>query len=207
MAIGAAFEELGFEESEGVELFVHDGVDGDSDVGSGGVGFLEAVGVVHEDGVIFEGGGIGADEGDGDHVGGILHEDGGIAVVRVVVVRSGREDDIGVPLSDESDDGSAVFEGGGDFAVVDIEDLGGGAEDFGAGFDFASASEGEWSAGLAPVSDVAVGGGDEFDVVSLGGVEGADAADLQFAVIGVRAEAEDAEFAVVWGLIGGGGGG
>ena len=79
------------------------------------------------------------------------------------------------------------------------EDFDGGAEDLGGLLDFFFAAEGEGAAGFAPVADVAVGDGDEFDVMALGGPESADAAGLELAIVGVGAEADDAEFAVVGG--------
>ena len=61
------------------------------------------------------------------------------------------------------------------------------------------AAEGEGAAGFAPVADVAVGDRDIFDVMALGGPESADAAGRELAVVGVSAEADDAEFAVIGG--------
>src|SRR5206468_12636817 len=61
------------------------------------------------------------------------------------------------------------------------------------GLDFRLASPGEGGPGLAPVADVAVGHGDELDLVSLGRPHRADARGLQLAIVRVRAEADDAK--------------
>ena len=65
--------------------------------------------------------------------------------------------------------------------------------------DFGLAAEGEWAAGFAPVADIAVGHGDEEHVVAGGGPARGGAPELEFAVIGMGAEGDDAEFAVVGG--------
>ena len=48
-----------------------------------------------------------------------------------------------------------------------------------------------------PIWDVAIGGGDEFDVMSLGGPEDGAAAGVELAIVRVGAENNDAELAVV----------
>jgi hypothetical protein len=67
------------------------------------------------------------------------------------------------------------------------------------------AAEGQGSAGLEPVADVAVGDGDQLHVVSFGGPHRGDAADLDLAIIRVGAEADDAQLAVIRGRRRGGG--
>ena len=52
------------------------------------------------------------------------------------------------------------------------------------------------SARLAPMADVAVGHGHQFDMVSLGRPHRRDAADLDFAVVGMSAKADDPQLAV-----------
>ena len=73
------------------------------------------------------------------------------------------------------------------------------AEDAVSLVDLGFAAEGEGAAGFAPVADVAVGHGHEEHVVAGGGPARGGAADLEFAIIRVRAEGDDAEFAVVGG--------
>jgi hypothetical protein len=199
VAVGAAFEELGFHDSQGVEFLLHHRINIHDDIGLGGIGLHEAIGVVHEDRVVLEMGRVGADERDGDHVGRILHEKGCVAMVGVIVVGAGAEDQVGLPFADEADQLLAILERGHELAVVIVEDFDACAEEGGGLLHFVFAAEGKWAAGFAPVADVAVGDGDEFDMVALGGPESADAAGLELAVVGVGAEADDAEFAVVGG--------
>ena len=184
---------MGFEGQEGIDFFVEDIVNGDSDISFEGIGFLKAVAAVEEDGIFFEGWCIGAEEGDGDHVGGILDEDAGVTVVGMIVPWSVCDDNIGVPGADEASDESSIFECGFEFAVMDIEDF-----VFDAKFacdcgGFGGASFGEWSAGHIPVADIAIGDGDHFDFVSQCGPESSGAATLVFGVIRVSPEADDAE--------------
>ena len=55
---------------------------------------------------------------------------------------------------------------GKNFAVVDVEDLGGSAEPAIDLEHFVLAPYGKRTAGALPVADIAVGGGDELDVVT-----------------------------------------
>ena len=184
---------MGFEGEEGIDFFVEDIVNGDSDISFEGIGFLKAVAAVEEDGIFFEGWCIGAEEGDGDHVGGILDEDADVAVVRMVVPWPVGDDNIGIPVSDEAGDEPSIFECGFEFAVVDIEDLIFDTEfagDFGG---FCGASFCEGTSGHIPVADIAIGDGDHFDFVSVCGPEGGGATALVFGVVGVGTEADDAE--------------
>ena len=198
-SVGATFGELRDHDGEGIEFLFNDGVDRDDDVGPGGRGFLKSVGIIHEDGVFRHRGHVGAKERDGDHKGGVLHEDAGVAVVGVVVVGAGAEDEVGVPRADEAREGAAVFEGGLEFAVVIVEHHTLDTEEAVGRIDFGFAANREGAAGFAPVADVAVGYGDEQHVVASGGPAGGGAADLEFTIIGVRTEGDDAEFAVVRG--------
>ena len=192
-AISTAFVELGNEDTEGIEFLVDDAIDGEGDVGLERVGFLKAVRIIHEDGVFGEVGDIGTEEGNCDHVSGILHENAGVAVVGVVIVWTRAEHEVGVPLANGFGDELAVFEGGEEFAIVNVEDFGFDAEDFSGLFDFSQAAFGEGSAGFAPVADVAVGDGNEFYFMAFGSPHGGGTADLDFAVVRVSAEGDDAE--------------
>jgi hypothetical protein len=68
-----------------------------------------------------------------------------------------------------------------------------------AGFGFGVAALGEFAAGIAPVADVAIGDGAEFDVVAEFGPFDGGAAGFVFGVVGVGSENDDAEFAVGFG--------
>lgn len=173
--------------------------DRDGDTGGEGVGLLEAVAGIHEDGVLFHEGNVRAEEGNGDHEGGILDEDADIAMVGVVVPRAMGDDEVGIPFADDLGDAFAVFEGGEEFAVVNVEDLGGDPPFGSAGFGFGVAALGEFAAGIAPVADVAIGDGAEFDVVAEFGPLDGGATGFVFSVVGVSSEYDNAEFAVGFG--------
>ena len=119
--VGASFGELRDHDGEGVEFLFDDGVDGDDDVRLRRGGLQEAVGVIHKDRISLHRGYVGAEERDGDHKGGVLHEDASVAVIGVVVVGARAEDEIGVPRADEAREGAAVFERGLEFTVVVVE--------------------------------------------------------------------------------------
>jgi hypothetical protein len=61
------------------------------------------------------------------------------------------------------------------------------------------AALGEFAAGVAPVADVAIGDGAEFDVVAEFGPFDGGAAGFVFGIVGVGSENDDAEFAVGFG--------
>ena len=64
------------------------------------IGLLEVVLEVADDRVDSEVGSERDDVRDGDHVGGVLHQDRGVAVVGMVVVRSRTEHQVGLELPD-----------------------------------------------------------------------------------------------------------
>ena len=173
--------------------------DRDGDAGGEGVGFLEAVAGIHEDGVFLHEGDVRAEEGNGDHEGCILDQDADIAMIGMVVPGPMGDDEVGIPLTDHLGDEFAVFEGGKELAVVDVEHLGSDTPFGGAGFGFGVAALGEFAAGVAPVADVAIGDGAEFDVVAEFGPFDGGAAGFVFGVVGVGSENDDAEFAVGFG--------
>jgi len=81
-----------------------------------------------------------------------------------------------------------------------VEHLGFDAEDLGGFLDLRPAAQGERSARGTPMADVTVSDRDEFDFVSVRSPFSGDARGLEFGIIRMRAEADDAELAV---LIGG----
>jgi hypothetical protein len=164
---------------------------------------MEAVGIIEEHGIVLQIRDIGTEKGHGDHVSGILDEDTGVAMVRVIIVGSWAQDDISMPFADEASNGSAILQGGQQFAVMDIQDLAGDPEDLVGMFGFRFTASGQGASGFAPVADVAVGDGDQFDMVAFGGPHGPDASGLDLAIIGVSAEANDTQFAVIRRRIGG----
>ena len=89
-----------------------DAGDVDGDVGPEGRRLLETVLIVEEDRILTQRRSIWGDVGHDDHVGGILNQDAGVAVVGVIVVGARRQDDVGVPLTNFSDYLQADVEGG-----------------------------------------------------------------------------------------------
>lgn len=72
-ATGSALISLGGEFVKAVDFLGHLFLrDRDGDAGGEGIGLLEAVAGIHEDGVFLHEGEVGAEEGDGDHEGGVL---------------------------------------------------------------------------------------------------------------------------------------
>jgi hypothetical protein len=175
---GAALVELRFQRVEGVQLFRHHGVDRHGDVRLKRVGLLERVGVEEEHRVALQRRDVGADERHGDHVGGVLNQDARVAVIGVVVVGTMAHDDVRLPFADEPGDQTAILQRGQQFAVVNVQHFGGDAQDAGTAFHLRLAPAGEGPSGVAPVADVAVGHGNELDVMSLGRPQGRHAARL-----------------------------
>ncbi len=114
----------------------------------------------------------------------------------MVVVRPVRDDEVGLPLADESGDRPAVFERGEKLAVVDVEDLGLDPEDLGAAPDFRGPSLGEGAAGHFMMADVAVGRADELDLVAELRPAGGRASGGELGVVRMGAEDHDAEGAI-----------
>ena len=106
-------------------------------------------------------------------------------------------DDIGLPVADQPCDRAAMLERRLQFAVVDVEHLRGDLEDACRFLDFVLAALGERAAGHLPVPDVAVGDGDELDVMPELRPLRRGAAGLQLAIIRMGAEADDAQLAVL----------
>ena len=120
----AALNKLGFESHESIQLFVDDTVDRNHNVGFEWIWFLKVVGKVQKDRVCGQVRHVRAEEGNCHHKRSILHEDAGIAMVRVIVVRAMCKDNVCLPFSNEADDGPPVFKGGHKLAIVVVEDLG-----------------------------------------------------------------------------------
>ena len=106
------------------------------------------------------------------------------------------EHEVGVPLADQPGERAAVFQRRLQLAVVIVEDDALDAEHLVGLLDFGLAADGERAARLAPVADVAVGHGDEEHVMPELGPARGRAAGLNLAVVGMRAERDDAELAI-----------
>ena len=118
-------------------------------------------------------------------------------MVRVVVVRAMAHHDVRLPVADEPRDGAAVLERRLQLAVVDVEHLRGDPEDFRRLLHFRGAAARERPAGIPPVPDVAVGDGDELDVMPERRPLRGRPADPELGVIRMRAEGDDPELAVL----------
>ncbi len=115
----------------------------------------------------------------------------------MVVVRAVPHDDVGLPVADEARHRAAVLERGLEFAVMDVEHVGGDAEDAGALLDLGVPALGQRATSLAEVADVAVRHRDELHLVPLRGPERRHPGGLQLRVVRMGAERDDAERAVL----------
>ena len=104
-------------------------------------------------------------------------------------------DDVGFPLADQPGQCLAVFQSWHEFAVVVIHHVRFDAEYPGGLPDFAGTPLGQLPPGHDGMTNVPVGGGDEFHLVPQPGPHGGDAAGLEFAVIGMSAKDHDAQLA------------
>ena len=192
---GQPFIELGDMGVHAVDLFFVDAIDVDNDVRREGIGLLEVVGIVEKNGVFGEGRGAGNDVGNDDHVGGVLDEDAGVAVVGMIVVGAVGDDDVGFPFADGADDLAANIEGGDEFAVVVVENLIlFDAEPFEGFLSFEVAAFGEGATAHFVMTGITVSDGQEFYDVTHLGEESGGSAHLDVAIVGVRADGEDAKF-------------
>src|SRR5207247_78206 len=117
------------------------------------------------------------------------------AMIGVVVIWTVADDNVRLPVADQAADRPAVLHGHHEFTVVDVEHLGLVSKNLGALLDFRRAALSKGPARHAPVADVTVRAGDEFDVVTLCGPLGTCSTGAQFAVVRVRAKDDDAQLA------------
>ena len=100
---------------------------------------------------------IGTEKRHSDHVGRILNQHTGITMVRMVIIGPGTHDDIGLPFTNQSSDQAAVFQGGHQLPIMEVENLGGGAQAGGGLVYFRSAAFGQRPARIAPMANIAIG--------------------------------------------------
>ena len=180
-----------------LELLVHHLINRQGYVGHERIGLLETIGGIQEDWVVLERRHIGTDKRHRHHVSRILHEDARVAVVGMIVVGAMADDDVGLPLADETDDFAAVLQCRLQLAVVNVEDLHGDAQHFCRRFHFGFAPQEQGPSGLPPVTNVAIGDGNELHAMPLPRPQSSGAAGSDFAIVRVCAEADDAEFAIL----------
>ena len=177
---------------ERVDLLVDHVVDGDGDVWSEWRRLLETVLEVKEDGVLRQRRDFSHHIGHGDHEGRVLQQHAGVAVVRVVVVGPGCQHQIGLPLADLPDDLLTHIEAGHQLAVVVVQDDVVDA-DAASGLDgFGAPPHGQLPAAFLVVAGIAVGDGDKAHLVAHRRPLGGDAGRPDVAVVGMRAEGDNA---------------
>lgn len=111
----------------------------------------------------------------------------------MVVVGAVGQHQVGLPLADEADDLQAVFEGGQQFAVGDVEHFVLHAEAPPGFLGFGLAAGGEALAAQGLVALVAVGERDELDGVPTDGVKQGQPARVKVTIVGVGTDDEDAD--------------
>ena len=74
------------------------------------------------------------------------------------------------------------------------------SEDLGGTPDFFRAAASQWAAGITPMPDVTVGHREQFHLMAFGRPHRRDPARLQFAIVRVGTEANDAQLTIVNGL-------
>src|SRR5258708_31177955 len=80
-AVRATLEELRLQCVHTVEFFVQRVIDGDDDIGLEWTWLYKAVVVIEEDRIVSQVRRVGAEEGHGDHIGGVLYDEPDIPVV------------------------------------------------------------------------------------------------------------------------------
>ena len=80
-----------------------------------------------------------------------------VSMVWMIVPWSVSNDDVRIPLADQSGNYAAILKRGFEFAVMDVEDFTGNAQAFGNESRFSRATFGERTAGHLPVTNVTIG--------------------------------------------------
>src|SRR5437867_6572031 len=118
-------------------------------------------------------------------------------MVGMIIIGPMAEHDVGFPLPNEAGKHAAIFEGGKQFAVMNVENDALHAENLVRSLHFVAPAQGQGAAGFAPMADIAIGHRHEQDMMAFFRPHGSCATYLKFAVIRMRPETDDAEFAVV----------
>ena len=114
----------------------------------------------------------------------------------MVIVGPVAHDDVGLPLADEPGDLLPVLQRRHQLAVVDVEHRALDAEDLPALGHFRLPPLRQRAAGLFEMADIAVGHGDELDLVPGRRPHRRHAARLELGVVGMRAEGDYAEWSL-----------
>ena len=196
-AVRSALVNLRHQRVDAVYFLLKDVVDGNCDRRLERVRLRETIGVVHEDGVLFQRLRVRHEERHRHHEGRVLDEDSRVAMVRVVIVRAVREHQIGFPVADQPGNRASIFERRFQLAIVNVEHLDRRAPALGTLFDLGRSTQGERSAGHVPVADVAIRDRDQLHMMPGLRPHRCRAAALELGIIRVSSEGDDAEFAVV----------
>ena len=157
---------------------------------------LKAVFEIHEHRILSQSRRVRCDVRDDHHVGGVLHEDAGVAMIRMIVVRPRREDEVRVPLPNLPDDLLAHRERRQQLAVVIVEDDVLDADSATGFARFGATPRGERAAAFGLMAGVAVGHRHESHAVAEGRVLRRNASGALIAVVGMRAERDDVQLAI-----------
>ena len=120
-------------------------------------------------------------------------------MIGMVIVRARAHHNVGLPFPDEAREHAAIFHSGQKLAIMDVQHLRRDAENFGGGFDLSFAPERQWAASLPPVADIAVRHRNKLHLVPLRSPHRRHTASLKLAIVGMRAETDDAQFAAIVG--------
>src|SRR5262249_54842763 len=91
---------------------------------------------------------------------------------------------------------AAIIQSREKFAIMNVKDFGGNAEDFGGFLHFAGAALGKGATCVAPMTDITVGDRNEFDFVPFGSPHRCHPASLDLAVVRVGPEADNPDLTV-----------
>ena len=153
----------------------------------------EAVGEIHEDGVALHRWRVRHVKRDAHHERGIANEQPGVTVIRMVIVWAMRKDQICLPFANEPRDDFSILQGRHDLAIVNVQHLRFHAHTLGGFLGLRRATLGQRTTSHFPVTDVAVGHGDQLYLVAkLCPLNGA-AAQLKLGVIRMRTKGNDAQ--------------
>jgi hypothetical protein len=155
---------------------------------------LEPVLEVHEHRILAQRGRVGRDIRDDHHVSGVLHQDAGVAMIRVIVIRPRRQHEISVPLAYLTNDLQTHIEGRQQLAVVVVEDDILDADPPSRFLCLGAPPSGQRAAALRLMTGVAVGDGHESHAVAERGILGRRTAGALVAVVRMRPERDDVEF-------------
>jgi hypothetical protein len=100
-------------------------------------------------------------------------------------------DNIGLPLSDEPSNRSAILDSRQQLSVMNVQDFGRDSQNLCSLFHFGFTPPRQGTARVSPMTDIPVGYGYELDMVSLGRPHDSHSSGPEFAIIGMCAKADN----------------